>query len=52
LRTQLNELARRAIEREAYDLALGLANLINLFVPDMIDLGGSVRKSGARNGLL
>lgn len=39
------ELALRAVEREAYYLGLGLANLINLFVPDMIVLGGSVMKS-------
>ena len=38
-------LARRAVEREADYLGLGLANLINLFTPDMIVLGGSVMKS-------
>ena len=38
-------LAMRAVEREAYYLGLGLANLINLFVPDVIVLGGSVMKS-------
>jgi glucokinase len=37
--------ARSAVERETYYLALGLANLIALFVPDMIVLGGSVMKS-------
>jgi glucokinase len=37
--------ARSAVERETYYLALGLANLIGLFVPDMIVLGGSVMKS-------
>ena len=42
-----DELARRAVEREAYYLGLGLANLINLFVPDVIVLGGSVMKSAA-----
>ena len=41
------ELAMRAVEREAYYLGLGLANLINLFVPDVIVLGGSVMKSAA-----
>jgi glucokinase len=41
------ELAKRAVEREAYYLGLGLANLINLFVPDAIVLGGSVMKSSA-----
>lgn len=40
-----DELARRAVEREAYYLGIGLANLINLFAPDMIVLGGSVMKS-------
>lgn len=40
-------LARRAVEHEAYYLGLGLANLINLFVPDAIVLGGSVMKSAA-----
>jgi glucokinase len=38
-------LARQAVEREAYYLGLGLANLINLFTPDMIVLSGSVMKS-------
>jgi glucokinase len=38
-------LAREAVERETYYLALGLANLIGLFVPEMIVLGGSVMKS-------
>jgi len=32
---------------KAYYLGLGLANLINLFVPDVIVLGGSVMKSAA-----
>jgi glucokinase len=41
------ELARRAVQREAYYLGLGLANLVNLFVPDVIVLGGSVMKSAA-----
>jgi glucokinase len=40
-------LALRAIEREAYYLGLGIANLINLFVPEMIVLGGSVMNSAA-----
>jgi glucokinase len=42
-----DELARQAVEREAYYLGLGLANLIGLFVPDAIVLGGSVMKSAA-----
>lgn len=37
--------ARKAVDREAYYLGLGLANLIALFVPEMIVLGGSVMKS-------
>jgi glucokinase len=37
--------AQRAVEREAHYLGLGLANLVTLFVPDVIVLGGSVMKS-------
>jgi glucokinase len=40
-----DEWARRAADREAYYLGLGLANLISLFVPETIVLGGSVMKS-------
>ena len=40
-----DEWARRAVEREAYYLGLGLANLITLFAPEAIVLGGSVMKS-------
>ncbi|MFY9674066.1 MAG: ROK family protein [Terriglobales bacterium] len=40
-----DELARRAVEREGYYLGLGLANLITMFAPDAIVLGGSVMKS-------
>jgi glucokinase len=47
LAQQGDEYAMRAVEHEAYYLGLGLANLINLFVPDMIVLGGSVMKSAA-----
>jgi glucokinase len=36
--------ALRAIQREGYYLGLGLANLVNLFTPDMIVLGGSITK--------
>jgi glucokinase len=39
--------ARQAVDREAYYLGLGLANLINLFVPEVIVLGGSMMKSAA-----
>jgi glucokinase len=40
-----DKFAMQAAEREAYYLGLGLANLINLFTPDAIVLGGSVMKS-------
>lgn len=45
LAKQGDALAREAVAREAYYLGLGLANLINLFIPEMIVLGGSVMKS-------
>jgi glucokinase len=38
-------LAARAVERETCFLGIGLANLVNLFTPDAIILGGSVMKS-------
>ena len=38
-------LATRAVEREAHYLGLGIANLVTMFVPDAIVLGGSVMKS-------
>jgi glucokinase len=37
--------ACRAVEREGYYLGLGLANLVTLFTPDAIVLGGGVMKS-------
>jgi glucokinase len=37
--------ATRAVEREARYLGLGLANLVTLYTPDAIVLGGSVMKS-------
>jgi glucokinase len=40
-----NELALRAVKREGYYLGLGLANLVTLFTPDVIALGGGVMKS-------
>lgn len=40
-----HEIALRAVEREAYYLGLGLANLINLFVPDVVVLGGGLMRS-------
>jgi len=45
LARQGDPLAGRAVARGAYYLGLGLANLINLFTPDAIVLGGSVMKS-------
>jgi glucokinase len=38
-------LACQALEREAFYLGLGLANLVTLFVPEVISLGGGVIKS-------
>ena len=40
-----DEWALRAVENEAYYLGLGLTNLIVLFAPETIVLGGSVMKS-------
>jgi len=40
-----DDLARRAVDREAHYLGLGLANLVTMFAPDAIVLGGSVMKS-------
>lgn len=37
--------ALAAVERQGYYLGLGLANLITLFVPDVIALGGGVMQS-------
>jgi len=37
--------ARRAVEHEGRYLGLGLANLVTMFVPEVIVLGGSVMKS-------
>jgi glucokinase len=38
-------LARRAVEREAYYLGVGLANLVTMYCPDAIALGGGVMGS-------
>lgn len=40
-----DDLARRAVDREAHYLGLGLANLVNIFCPEAIVLGGSVMQS-------
>lgn len=37
--------ARRAVEREGYYLGVGLANIVSVFTPDAIVLGGGVMKS-------
>jgi glucokinase len=40
-----DEWAQRAVDREAYYLGLGLANLITIFAPEAIVLGGGVMES-------
>ncbi len=40
-----NALAKKAVEREAYYLGVGVANLATIFSPEMIILGGSVMGS-------
>lgn len=45
LAQQGDKLALQAVAREAHYLGLGLANLVTLFAPDSIVLGGSVMKS-------
>ena len=40
-----NGFANRAVEREGTYLGLGLANLIGMFVPDVIVLGGGMMQS-------
>ncbi len=40
-----DDLARKAVRRESYYLGLGVANLITLFAPDVIVLGGRVMES-------
>lgn len=40
-----NEFAKCAVEREGKYLGLGLANLIGMFVPDVIVLGGGMMRS-------
>jgi len=40
-----DQLAIRAVNRETFYLGLGLANLVTLFTPDAIVLGGSVMNS-------
>jgi glucokinase len=45
LAQQGDDWALRAVERESRYLGLGLANLVTMFVPEVIVLGGSVMKS-------
>ena len=45
LARERDETAQKAVEREAYYLGLGLANLVTLFAPEAIVLGGSLMKS-------
>jgi glucokinase len=40
-----NEFARRAVDREGRYLGLGLANLIGMYVPEVIVLGGGMMQS-------
>ena len=40
-----DEWAKRAVDGETYYLGLGLANLVTIFAPDAIVLGGSVMNS-------
>lgn len=47
LARQGDQFARQAVDREAGYLGLGLANLVTLFAPDAIVLGGSVMKSAS-----
>ncbi len=47
LARQGNQLALRTVKREGYYLGLGLANLVTLFAPDTIALGGGVMKSSS-----
>lgn len=45
LAQQGDPLAVRAVKREAHYLSLGLANLVTLFAPEVICLGGGVMRS-------
>lgn len=47
LAAQGDELALKAIRRHGYYLGLGLANMVTLFTPEVIALGGGVMKSSA-----
>ena len=45
LARQGNEFAKKTVEREGMYLGLGLANLISMFVPEVIVLGGGMMQS-------
>jgi glucokinase len=45
LARQGNEFAKRTVDREGTYLGLGLANLISMFVPEVIVLGGGMMQS-------
>jgi glucokinase len=45
LARQNDDWAIRAVENESHYLGLGMANLVTMFVPEIIVLGGSVMKS-------
>jgi glucokinase len=45
LATEGDAFARKVAERETFYLGLGVANLVTLYSPDMIVLGGSVMRS-------
>jgi len=48
LKARKDTLAERALARERFFIGIGLANLINLFTPDAIVLGGSGMKGAGR----
>ncbi len=47
LAEQGDRCAERAVENESHYLGLGLANLVTMFAPEIIVLGGSVMKSAS-----
>jgi glucokinase len=48
LASEGDAMAISSVKRENFYLALGLANLVNLFTPDVIVLGGGVMKGAGR----
>jgi glucokinase len=47
LASQGNELARQSVKRLGFYLGLGLANIVTLFCPEVIALGGGLMKSSS-----